>query len=128
MVIENVQNSTGIDWSGYRVELGFGAGGSFIPSAPGDGLNFDIEDDSPINFAPGPADFTTVVRPSEDEIVASGGTLLDGEFSGLNFVFHIDVPDGITEFTLRQQPILVPEPSTAMLLGLCSLAALRRRR
>lgn len=127
-VIENVQNSTGVDWIGYRVVLGFGVGAGFVQSTPGDGLDFDNEDDSPITFDPMPADFSTVTRPSEDELVASGGTLLDGQFSGTDFVFHIDVPDGITEFTLRQQPILVPEPGVLTLLGLVSLAALRRRR
>ena len=127
-VIENVQNSTGVDWSGYRVELGFGVGAGFVPSIPGDGLDFDDEDNSPINFAPLPADFTIVTRPSEDVLVASGGTLLDGQFSGTDFIFHLDVPEGITEFTLRQQPILVPEPGSLTMLGLGVLVALRRRR
>jgi MYXO-CTERM domain-containing protein len=91
----------------------------------------DDEDNSPINFAPFPADFTTVTRPSEDVLLASDGTLLNGQFSGTDFIFHLDVPDGITQFTLRQQPILIPEPSCLTLLGLVSLvslAALRRRR
>ena len=120
-VVENVQNSTGVDWSGYRVVLGFGVGSSFVQSTPGDGLDFDDEDNSPITFAPLPADFTTVTRPSEDELVASDGTLLDGQFSGTDFVFHIDVPDGISEFTLRQQPILVPEPISFVLLTFAGL-------
>lgn len=128
LVVENVQNSTGVDWSGYRLELGFGVGAGFVLSTPGDGLDFDDEDNSPIDFAPLPADFVIVTRPSEDVLLASGGTLLDGQFSGTDFIFHLDVPDGITEFTLRQQPILVPEPSTLAMLGLFSLAALRRRR
>jgi len=127
-VVENVQNSTGVDWVGYRVELGFGVGPDFIPSTIGDGLDFDNEDNSPINFAPMPADFTTVTRPTEDILLATGGTLLDGQFSGTDFVFHLDVPDGITEFTLRQQPVLIPEPGTLFLMGLLSLISLRRRR
>ena len=32
----------------------------------------------------------------------------DFSFAG-NFVFHIDVPDGISSFTLRQSPLTVPE-------------------
>lgn len=128
MVIENVQNSTGIDWSGYRLELGFGVGAGFVPSTAGDGLDFDDEDNSAMTFDPMPADFTTVTRPTEDVILATGGTLLNGEFSGTDFIFHLDVPEGITEFTLRQQPILVPEPSTMTLLGLLSLTVLRRKR
>lgn len=128
LVVENVQNSTGVDWVGYRVELGFGVGAGFVPSTNGDGLDFDNEDNSPIVFDPMPADFSTVIRPSEDEIVASGGTLLDGQFSGTDFIFHIDVPDGITQFTLRQQPILIPEPSSFAFFGLLPLAMLRRHR
>ncbi|MGD1978625.1 MAG: choice-of-anchor F family protein [Akkermansiaceae bacterium] len=128
VVIENVQNSTGVDWIGYRVELGFGVGDDFVPSTVGDGLDFDDEDNSPITFSPMPADFTTVLRPIEDELVALDGTLLAGEFSGTDFVFHIDVPNGITEFTLRQRPILIPEPGVTAMLGLLSLTALRRRR
>ncbi|GAG45783.1 unnamed protein product, partial [marine sediment metagenome] len=130
VVVENVQNGTGVDWIGYRVVLGFGVGGGFVQSTPGDGLDFDDEDNSPITFAPLPADFTTVTRPSEDELVASDGTLLDGQFSGTDFIFHIDVPDGISEFTLRQQPILVPEPGSLALaiLGGMSCVVLGRRR
>lgn len=128
VVLEGVQNSTGVDWSGYRVILGFGVGGSFVQSTAGDGLNFDDEDDSPMNFAPGFMDFTTVVKPNEDVIEASGGDLLAGQFSGTDIVFHIDVPDGITEFTLRQEPIAIPEPGSAALLLLTAGLAMRRRR
>lgn len=127
-VREGVQNGTGVDWTGYRVSLGYGVGGSFVPSTPGDGLNFDDDDDSPMNFAPGFMDFTTVNKPDEDSIVASGGDLLDGEFSGTDIVFHLEIPDGITEFTLRQQPIPIPEPGSAAVLALLSGLALLRRR
>ena len=43
-------------------------------------------------------------------------------------LFHIDVPDGITEFTLRQEPIAIPEPGSAALLLLTAGLAMRRRR
>ncbi len=129
-VVENVQNSTGVDWFGYRILLGYGTGGSFTLSSPGDGLDFDTpHENSPINFSPGPADFTTITRPNEDTLEATDGTLLNGQFSGTDFVFHIDVPNGMTEFTLRQEPIItVPEPSSTALLGLGSLALVLRRR
>lgn len=47
-----------------------------------------------------------------------------------NFLFHVDVLDGIIQFTIRQSPIAVPEPSTAMLagLGLIGLAKYGRGR
>ena len=91
-------------------------------------MNFDDDDDSPMNFAPGFMDFTTVVKPDEDSIEASGGDLLAGEFSGTDIVFHLEIPDGITEFTLRQEPIAVPEPTSLAMLGLLAGLGLRRRR
>ena len=127
-VREGVQNSTGVTWSGYRVLLGFGVGGGFVQSTPGDGLNFDDDNDSLMDFAPGAMDFITVIKPNEDVIEASDGDLLTGQFSGTDIIFHIEVPDGITEFTLRQEPIPVPEPTSAALLGLLGAAMLRRRR
>ena len=127
-VREGVQNSTGVTWSGYRVLLGFGVGGGFVQSTPGDGLNFDDDNDSPMNFAPGAMDFITVIKPNEDVIEASGGDLMTGQFSGTDIVFHLEVPDGITEFTLRQEPIPVPEPGSAALLLLLGGTLLRRRR
>ena len=45
VVNENVQNSTTVDWTGYRIELGFGTGVDFIPSTVGDGLDVDTPDD-----------------------------------------------------------------------------------
>lgn len=127
-VREGVQNSTGVTWSGYRVLLGFGVGGGFVQSTPGDGLNFDDDNDSPMNFAPGDMDFTTVIKPNEDVIEASDGDLLTGQFSGTDIVFHLEIPDGITEFTLRQEPIAVPEPGSAIAMLFGAGLLLRRRR
>jgi hypothetical protein len=69
---------------------------------------------SPFSFAP----FTTVVV-GEDGIDAYNGVVPNFTFVP-NFVFHVDVPDGITAFTVRQYPTIdsgtVPEPSSAMLI------------
>jgi hypothetical protein len=124
---EGVDNSTLFAWSSYRMELGFGMGAGFVPSTAGDGLDFDAPDYS---SAP---DFTTffasAVNPTEDVVLASGGLHPNGGgYSLPPYTFSIDVPDGITAFTLRQQPIAVPEPSSLWLalLGGLGLARLAR--
>jgi hypothetical protein len=114
---EGVFNNTGLDWSGYHIELGFGTGAGFVKSGAGDGLDFDAPDyDSPVSFDGGGAFFPTVTV-TEDDIIAGGGIMPDFAYAG-NFIFHVDVPDGITEFTLRQSPIAVPEPASASLIAL----------
>ena len=97
---EGVHNGTGIEWTDYHIELGFGVGAAFVPSGPGDGLDFDAPDqNSPYIFAP----FTTLTI-GEDTIDAVGGIVPDGTFNV--FSFPIDVPSGITEFTVRQYPTI----------------------
>lgn len=133
LVVEGVQNGTGLDWSGYHIELGFGIGAGFTKSPSGDDLDFDAPGfDSDFFFDPSPGAFP-LVNVTEDDIIASGGIQPDFTFRG-NFLFHVDVPDDITSFTIRQSPIpvsgAVPEPSTCALtaLGLLGLAILGRRR
>ncbi len=112
---EGVQNSTGLDWSGYHIELGFGTGAGFVKSGAGDGLDFDAPDyDSLVEFDGG-GGFFPVTTVTEDDIIAGGGIMPDFAYAG-DFIFHVDIPDGITEFTLRQSPIAVPEPSVTALL------------
>jgi len=134
-VREGVNNSTGIAWTGYHIELGFGHGTGFTKSTAGDGLDFDAPDfNSPVSFNPSPGIFP-LAMVTEDDIIASGGVMPPAAFAGY-FIFHIDVPDGMASFTLRQSPIeaggaAVPEPSTLVLavvgLMLLSLYAWRRR-
>lgn len=114
---EGVDNGTGIPWSSYRMELGFGVGALFTPSLADDGLDFDSPDfNSPPDFT-GSGYFTTVAE-SEDELVASGGIFPVSGFPSPLYRFNIDVPDGITSFTIRQQPVPVPEPGSILLTGL----------
>ncbi|MCP4004087.1 MAG: choice-of-anchor F family protein [bacterium] len=127
VIVEGVQNNTGLDWSGYHIELGFGNGAGFVPSTPGDGLDFDSPDfDSPVFFDPSPGFFPSQIV-TVDDILAGGGIMPDFSFAG-NFVFTVDVPDGISSFTIRQSPIAVPEPSSTILglLGLLGVLAYRR--
>jgi len=129
IINEGVNNSTGLDWSGYRVELGFGVGADFVLSTPGDDLDFDSPDfDSGTDFSA----FFTSVTENVDDIFATGGLFPNLMFTSPMFRFSIDVPDGITEFTLRQRPIAaaVPEPSTALLacLGFAGMLLRTRRK
>ncbi|MFK7788373.1 MAG: PEP-CTERM sorting domain-containing protein [Phycisphaeraceae bacterium] len=124
-VREGVFNNTGLDWTGYRIVLGFGSGVGFVQSTIGDGLKFDNVGVTPAtDFNPSPG-WPTVVSPTEDELVASGAIVPDFTYVG-EIDFHVDVPDGISTFTIRQQPI--PEPSSAALLLLTTGLLMRRRR
>jgi hypothetical protein len=114
---EGVQNNTGLPWVAYHIELGFGFGASFTHSPSGDGLDFDAPFfDSPTDFSAG--GFPTHID-LEDDIFASGGVMPSPSFAGF-FHFNIDVPDGITQFTLRQTPVPlgVPEPGTGVLVAI----------
>ncbi|MBK8913518.1 MAG: choice-of-anchor F family protein [Phycisphaerales bacterium] len=117
---EGVNNSTGLDWSGYHLELGFGVGSGFVKAAAGGGLDFDAPDfNSPNTFGP----FFTGLPPTELDLIATGFMPHAAFASGI--LFHIDVPDGITTFTLRQSPIAVPEPTS--IAGLLIVLVLGRR-
>jgi hypothetical protein len=124
-ITEGVSNSTGLDFDQYQVQLGFGSGASFVLSSPGDGLDFDAPDfNSPASFST----FFSTVSVSEDTILATDGLMPNGAFSIPYFEFSIDVPDGISSFTLRQFPTAVPEPGTVMLLLLGGMMCLYHRR
>jgi hypothetical protein len=128
-IVEGVQNNTGSDWASYHVQLGFDTGADFEISPPDDGLDFDAPFyNSTISFDPTPSFPFPSYTPSEDVIDAFGPPgQLDLQYRE-PFVFHIDVPDGITSFTLRQYPVAVPEPTTALLaLGLFGLLPRLRR-
>ena len=125
--MEGVDNMTSSPWSSYRMELGFGVGTSFTLSPTGDGLDFDAPDfDTPADFT---FNFPTLSE-SEDVLVASGGTHSNVlGFSFANYFFSIDVPDGISEFTLRQIPIAeVPEPTMLAFVFCSSVIGLSARR
>jgi hypothetical protein len=120
---EFVDNNTGINWSGYTMQLGSGIGPQFVSSPGGDGLDFDAPN---FDTLPAASAFTNVVT-GEDLLSFSTGTHSTGMET---YQFRIDVPDGITSFTLRQFPIPVPEPSTLVLAGFAALGlvAIKRRR
>jgi hypothetical protein len=107
--------------------LGFGNGAGFVKSPDGDGLDFDYPHyDSTVNFNPLPGFFPTP-NVTQDDVIATGGVMLDGVYAG-NFIFHVEVPDGITQFTIRQSPIAIPDPATATLISLGILFARRQKK
>ncbi|MBC8425277.1 hypothetical protein H8E07_14240 [bacterium] len=100
---EGVDNGTGTDWIGYQVVLGFGTGAGFTPSTLGDGLGFDNPDfNSPLDFTP----FEMQLPLNEDVHNAVLDVFANGAFHV--FTFTIDVPNTISEFTIRQAPRTLP--------------------
>jgi len=110
-VVEFVDNNTGTPWNSYRLQLGFGTGMFFAPSAGAFGLTFD----APGYDSPPTSSSMGITSMTPDELVFSG-------FHGAGaqqYNFRIDVPNltGIGRFTLRQIPVPIPEPGTIGLLA-----------
>jgi hypothetical protein len=132
-ISQNLFNLTGQTWTGYRYELGFGRGSSFV--AASGALDFDLPNADP---APTSSRFAVLTHQPQS-LEWSGGTTPD--LVAAAFTFSIDVPDnlaalnpgGTNAFTLRQTPIVasaVPEPATALLMvgALLAVGVLHRRR
>jgi hypothetical protein len=130
-----VVNNTGVPWTGYQFELGFGTGANFVKSNSGDALDFDLPSADPLP--------TSTVFPildhQTDSIFWSGGSV--ASIGSVRFLLAVDVPDGLellnpsglNRFTLRQTPIVaasVPEPTALVLLtsGIAGVVLARRRR
>jgi hypothetical protein len=128
-VTEGVDNNTGINWSAYRMQLGFGTGAAFTQvGGLGDGLDFDTGPPGGNNTPPSSGAFPIVSRPDEDQLVFSGGTQ---GLSAQIYQFRIDVPDLINRngrFTLRQQPVGIPEPSAIVFVGFAVFGLAMKRR
>lgn len=125
ILTEGLANNTPDTWTSYRIELGFGLGASYVSSVAGDGLDFDSPDfDSPAELV---IPFFADVVFGEDVIILETGSMPPLSFSDL--IFSLDVPDGISSFTIRQIPIVAPEPASGLLTlaGLLALACAGRR-
>jgi hypothetical protein len=124
-VNEFVDNNTGVPWGSYHMILGSGTGPNFAISPLNDGLDFDTGPPGGDDTQPTSGAFANYARPDEDQLVFFGGAHSSG---AQPYSFRIDVPDRGT-FTLRQIPIVIPEPGTIMLTVLAFAGlALRRCR
>jgi len=133
-VMEWVFNNTGINWTDYHLELGFGGfkddptGNSFTrASSTSQGTGFSFG-------APITSDSFVTVLAGVDSVDFSGGGVTAG--GNQTIAFRLIVPkDFKGEITVRQRPTIadlsqVPVPATWALfaVGLIGLGALRQRR
>lgn len=128
---QTLVNNSGVAWTGFRFELGFGTGSAFAASSVADDLDFDAP-----TFDPFPASSAFgVVATQSDLLEWSGGMVIP--VGTTTFSFSIDVPDNLSQwhpqslnaFTLRQVPVtptVVPEPATLALLVFGVAIAARR--
>ncbi|PWT86398.1 MAG: hypothetical protein C5B58_01450, partial [Acidobacteria bacterium] len=122
LLAEGPFNLSGIAWNGYHIQLGFGTGASFTLANPSFGLQFDPTP------APSSTDFPTVVLTPQ-KLDFSNGHVATG--SGASLAFTIDVPDvpgaATYQFTMREFPNLVPEPSAFLMAGFGIAGFMTRR-
>jgi hypothetical protein len=103
-ISKTIENTTGLEWTGYQLDLDPGGTATFTGTPSSDVFTFDAGASSPISIS--------FVPPST---VPSG--------SSVTVNFDILVPDeGPFGFTITQTPIVVPEPG-AILLGLLAAGA-----
>lgn len=138
---DSVRNMTGQAWGDFTLILGFtDARGEFLPLtrdlATGLGLDFDTPHKDP---APSSTVFGAPLIHDPNLLAWKSATVQVPNGGLVSFDFRLDIPDnigtlhpgGLDEFTIRQIPSPVPEPSSLLLIGgaiAALLAALRWHR
>jgi hypothetical protein len=124
-------NDTGDTWIGFRLILGQGLEDDFAPftaSFPDSDFDDTIDwDDPDQDRAPSSPQFPTLIRYEPFVLEAGGGIVGPGEFAeGQNL--NLDIPDAASgspyPFTIRLQPIVIPEPSPLMPLTVMAAVGL----
>ena len=140
--IENVTNNTGLHWTDYHIELGFGGIDGVAPFTPfkqSDELDrlFFLDNPAPVNSS----DF--VNPPQKDDLTQADSiwwltgkdgqnNIFDGVSNGAstNFTFSVNVNRNASVFTLRQRAS-VPEPTSIislLVLGGIGVASIFNRK
>jgi hypothetical protein len=96
----SIFNFSQATFKGLELQLGFGSGADFQPVEAGVGLDFDTPD-----LDPTPSSILLpAVTASSNRLLFEGSEI---PFGWVDAIFHsLDVPDGISEFTIRYNPIV----------------------
>jgi hypothetical protein len=131
-------NNSGVTWTDFHFQLGFGSGANFVPAGAGIALDFDTPTGDPIPTSSAFAvlnQLPTAIHWDAGVVNYLGGS--GGPPFAAAFSLSIDVPDdlssihpqGLNRFTLRAFPTAAPEPGTLALLATgLGLTLWRRRR
>jgi hypothetical protein len=145
-----VLNATPDIWVDYHFQLGFGIGAGFLPSSGIDGIDFDEPYADVVGVGgtgpdptPTSSVFTIRIQPARPDVIDwfAPGTVSPGH--RVEFTLSIDLPDVNTgipaafwfsstengpidsyQFTLRELPSPLPEPSTLSVVSVGALTCL----
>lgn len=131
---EIIRNNSGVEWNDFHFELGTGTGNGFRRLSVTDMLIFSgtlpVETIDPTGIQPF-EDNSAAGQTVLSYINTEGGGVPSSPNNRLKFPnLTINVPDGLTKFTLRERPstdgklLPVPEPASVLLV-LVALIALR---